>query len=103
MRANIGSPHATSYYGETVNKASRMESAGLRNCVRVSTFTRKMLIDRGHHPDSFACCGIHEVKSYGFIAMYLLKVGSWEKCVRDTTDALRRRSSDIALEKRNTA
>ena len=100
-RACFGTPHATSYYGDTVNKASRMESNGFRNCIRVSTTTRQILLDRGEDADSFAFCGFHAVKSYGIIPMYILKRGAWEECVRDAVSA-RRRSSDWPVSLRRT-
>ena len=84
VRIGISSGHfiksKSNYYGETVNKASRMESNGGRNCVRISTSTKKLLMDEGYGEDFFIFCGIHEVKSYGFIHMYILKIGNWREC-----------------------
>lgn len=81
VRIGISSGHfiktKTSYYGETVNKASRMESNGCRNCIRISSSTKKLLMEEGYGDDFFIFCGIHEVKSYGFIDMYILKLGDW--------------------------
>lgn len=85
VRIGISSGHFiksnSNYYGETVNKASRMESNSCRNCVRVSTSTRKLLMEEGYGEDFFIFCGIHEVKSYGFIDMYILKLGMWHECL----------------------
>ena len=103
LRASFGTPHATSYYGNTVNKASRMESSGFRNCIRLARSTMFLLVEDGADPDSFAYCGVHEVKSYGFIPMYITKHGAWEACVRyNNEQSTRRRSVDDQSLKRHT-
>jgi hypothetical protein len=101
VRSTFGTPGITSYYGDTVNHASRMESNGIINCVRVSIHTRiHLLIHGGFTPEDFAYCGVFTVKSYGVIPMYIMKMGQWQKGLEDA-ERLRmtRRSFEVPGER----
>ena len=101
VQSTFGAPSITSYYGDTVNHASRMESNGCINCVRVSIYTRIHLLKHGGFtPEDFAYCGVFPVKSYGVIPMYIMKMGQWQKGLEDA-ERLRmtRRSFEVPGER----
>jgi class 3 adenylate cyclase len=68
---------ARSYFGDTINTASRMESTGQAMCVHVSAATRDAAIAHGTPEDAFECAGEKQVKGKGVMTTYMLRCGEW--------------------------
>lgn len=65
------------FFGDTVNVASRMESHGYPMCVHVSAETRLQLLREGAFaPEDFAPVGERYIKGKGAMETYFLKARS---------------------------
>jgi class 3 adenylate cyclase len=88
---------ARSYYGDTVNMASRMESHGFPNTIHVSQQFVELYADQTSliHMLDFKQLGVREIKGKGKIATYLYcKIGEWEAAFnRDLYEAYRAKNT----------
>lgn len=64
-------------FGDAVNVASRMQSAGKSNCVTMSDETRSRAVEEGMSPDYTVDMGFHMIKGKGLMRIWALKTGSW--------------------------
>jgi hypothetical protein len=72
-----------SFFGDTINTASRMESSSFPMAVQLSAATHAEALAAGVPPDSFVHFGARGIKGKGTMDTLLLRVGAWERALAE--------------------
>jgi class 3 adenylate cyclase len=70
-----------SFFGDTINTASRMESTGFPMAVQLSEATHEAALAQGAAPESFMPFGERTVKGKGKMRTFLVREGAWEEAL----------------------
>ncbi len=79
---------SSSFFGDTVNTASRMESTSYPQCVHLSAAAHALAVAQGAAPASMVPLPLSWVKGKGIMATYILRAGAWQEALgRSDADA----------------
>jgi class 3 adenylate cyclase/signal transduction histidine kinase len=70
-----------SFFGDTINTASRMESTGFPMAVQLSEATHAEALVQGAPADKFVPFGERAVKGKGMMRTFLVREGAWEEAL----------------------
>jgi class 3 adenylate cyclase len=86
-----------SYYGNTVNMASRMESHSYPMCIHVSEAFVKQIIDENVIEYDFVQLGSRYIKGKGEVCTYLYCLGNWKDALEFRTYQTETTIDDVDL------